>query len=324
MLKNSVSESKTQYAAIDACKWAASVCVVAIHAQPLINCQSHTVRQIYAAMVGLAVPVFFVVSGFFLRNDPERAKAQLIKTARLYGIWTLIYLPLTIYGAIRSGNSPLYEAARGVRRLFLIGEQHYSWFSWFLLASIYALLAIWLLLRKKTPVTVVCLILFSIYFASYLMNQLSLKAFLILFGDNRVFSGMAYMAAGMLLRQYEAKIRRWTAVAVLPIFLLGSVFTPLEYLQIWFRLPMAFALVAALVKTSLPPSPLWQSMRKASTVTYFTHMYVLVLSSLLIYAVDLRPGALMFFIALAGSTLLSLLVIYAERKNRLSWLKHLV
>lgn len=41
-------------------------CVIAIHTDPLVSCNNTVVLAIYDAVVRMAVPFFFVASGFLL------------------------------------------------------------------------------------------------------------------------------------------------------------------------------------------------------------------------------------------------------------------
>lgn len=80
-----------------------SFCVVAIHTNPLINCSSRLVLSIYDSVVELAVPFFFIVSGFLLaqkfdgKNNTTIIYKQMKKILKMYLIWNLIYSPLEIY-----------------------------------------------------------------------------------------------------------------------------------------------------------------------------------------------------------------------------------
>lgn len=43
-------------------------CVIAIHTQPLVNCNNDSILSIYDSVVRLAVPFFFITSGFLLEK----------------------------------------------------------------------------------------------------------------------------------------------------------------------------------------------------------------------------------------------------------------
>lgn len=108
-----------------------AIFVVAIHTNPMTACKNEWILAVYDSLVTLAVPFFFIASGFFLGNkmtgtlgDEDNLKvikAYLFRMIKLYLLWTIIYLPLTIYDYVVSGASVLWCAARFIKGVFLIG-----------------------------------------------------------------------------------------------------------------------------------------------------------------------------------------------------------
>ena len=97
---------KRQYPAIDVAKFIFSILVVAIHTVPLGNNDYGFPLNLLGSLSRLAVPFFFMASGFFLSKKfdgdfySERniiaVKKYALHILFLYGLWTLIYLPITI------------------------------------------------------------------------------------------------------------------------------------------------------------------------------------------------------------------------------------
>lgn len=112
-------DKKERYNSLDLCKWFMAVFVIAIHTHPLDAYASETVLTIYNAIVNIAVPIFFIISGFLLFNKMDgcdtskenltRIKNYFFKILKRYCIWTVIYLPLTIYYYIINGKSIYYN-----------------------------------------------------------------------------------------------------------------------------------------------------------------------------------------------------------------------
>lgn len=104
-----------EYNCIDLLKLIMAFFVIAIHSG-LSNITSGICKDILNDIFALAVPYFFITSGFLLfrktdinnwgSNDKKRLLRYLVKILKLYGAWTLIYLPLTIYGEVRIYNTP--------------------------------------------------------------------------------------------------------------------------------------------------------------------------------------------------------------------------
>lgn len=126
-----------EYNCIDILKLIMAFFVIAIHSE-LSSITSGVCKDILNIIFALAVPYFFITSGFLLfrktdinnwvGSDKIRILRYLVKTLKLYGAWSLIYLPLTIYGEVRIYNTPLQKAVIKVfKNILLVGENFYSW-----------------------------------------------------------------------------------------------------------------------------------------------------------------------------------------------------
>jgi serine/alanine racemase len=88
------------YTGIDYFRVVAAFLVVAIHSSPLLSLGETADFVFTRALARVAVPFFFMVSGFSLFSQTPKAAALkrfTAKTATLYGISILLYLPLNIY-----------------------------------------------------------------------------------------------------------------------------------------------------------------------------------------------------------------------------------
>ena len=97
-------DQRKNYNSIDLWKLIMAICVVALHTNPLINCKNYIILSIYFSIVKMAVPFFFLTSGFLLGKKMNKeisneliVKSYLQKILKLYFKWMLIYTPLTIY-----------------------------------------------------------------------------------------------------------------------------------------------------------------------------------------------------------------------------------
>lgn len=100
-----------QYAAVDIAKYVSALLVVAIHTYPFLEI-SETFNTLFIAIVcRLAVPFFFVSSGYFLfrklngtkKQNLNRLKKYLWRLISLYLVWTVIYIPYTIWNYMSEG-----------------------------------------------------------------------------------------------------------------------------------------------------------------------------------------------------------------------------
>lgn len=106
-------KEKREYAGIDYFRVIAAFLVITIYTSPLSSV-SETADFILARVIArTAVPFFFMASGFFLlpgyiderKTVPGKLPAFLKKSATLYGIASLLYLPVNIYaGYFKASN----------------------------------------------------------------------------------------------------------------------------------------------------------------------------------------------------------------------------
>lgn len=295
----------TRLKGIDLVKVLMAFVVVSIHttAWPLLG-----VREV-------AVPYFFLVSGFFLfgkmtgnrTDDLAAIRSWTLKILRLYLIWTVIYLPFTVYGFIQDGLSLKQCLMLFGRNLLFVGENFMSWPLWYLLAMIWSGVLILFLRALKVPVW--GMLLAGIVLAA-LPHFLGDKVlFTKLFRDSRnlVFTGPFYIAAGGLLRRLDLKLPLWGGILLFVAGLAALHFTP-------FALPFAaaglFLLARELPLTGMSDR-LSKAFRDASETIYLVHM---IFAALLMLLAGMDKGWLLF----ALTSLLAAAAAFGRYKWKLS------
>ena len=211
---------RVNYPDIDIMKLLMAFLVVEIHARPLMNFA--LAQKILDGIDVIAVPFFFLASGFLCFQGLDagdfrdassaafiRVRKTIFKLIRLYLTWTLLFLPLTIFGNMLKGNNPLRAILYFVRGTLFIGENYYSWPLWYLLASAVGFALVYYLLRGVEFTRIVflsfCLLLIG-YCISFVQVweevpvylSLPCKAYSFLFGSSRngLFEGFFYIAMG--------------------------------------------------------------------------------------------------------------------------------
>ena len=277
----------TRLKGIDLVKVLMAFVVVSIHttAWPLLG-----IREV-------AVPYFFIVSGFFLfgkmtgdrKADLGAIRTWTLKILKLYLIWTAIYLPFTVYGFIQDGLSLKQSLMLFGRNLLFVGENFMSWPLWYLLAMIWSGVLVYLLRALKVPVW--GMLLAGIILAALPHYIGSNPLFVKLFRDSRnlVFTGPFYVVLGGMLRHYQARLPLWGGILLFIAGLVAFHFTP-------FALPFAAAGLFLLAK-ELPLSGisdrLSRAFRDGSETIYLVHM---IFAALLMLLAGLDKGALLFTI----------------------------
>ena len=130
---------------IDLFRLAAAFLVIAIHTSPLASFGETGDFILTRILARTAVPFFFMVSGYFTISryacDTGRLKGFLKRTAQIYGIAMLLYLPINLYNGYFQMEFFLPNLIRDV---LLDGTMYHLWY---LPASMEGALIAWYLLR---------------------------------------------------------------------------------------------------------------------------------------------------------------------------------
>ena len=117
------------YPSIDAFRLVAALLVVAIHTAPLSDLSPTADFILTRVVARVAVPFFFMTSGFFLFGrctDRRTALAAFLKkTALIYLIAIVLYLPINLYNGYFSGPNLL---PRIIRDVLLDGTLYHLWY----------------------------------------------------------------------------------------------------------------------------------------------------------------------------------------------------
>lgn len=112
------------FPSLDHFRLTAALFVVAIHTSPLASWNETADFWLTRVLARIAVPFFFMVSGYFLAKGgwrKDKVKRFLLKTFLLYLISIFLYLPLNIYAGLPSIGEML-------KRLFLDGTFYHLWY----------------------------------------------------------------------------------------------------------------------------------------------------------------------------------------------------
>lgn len=255
----------------------------------------HTTSWPLLGLKEVAVPFFFIVSGYFLcRKLTGDRKADLgiirewvFKILKLYLIWTAVYLPFTVYGFLQDGLSLKQSLLLFVRNLLFVGENFMSWPLWYLLAMIWSGILAYILRALKAPVWVMLVIGAGLAAIPYYLGGNALFCKVFKGADNLVFTGPFYIALGGLLKRYHFQLPLWADILITVAGLAGMQFT-------MFALPIAaagFFLLARELPMSFLDNDLSKALRDASETIYLVHM---IFAGIIILVFDLEKGALLF------------------------------
>ena len=137
-----------QYRFLDVIKYIMALFVVGIHCLQF-NVQAVPLWVYF--FLRWAVPIFFITSGYLLERKTQTKsidKANIIyeqflrKSVNRYLIWTVIYLPITLFIFWTNDYNWVIDLLFFIRNFIFVGEQPFSWPLWYLLALIVAVFII--------------------------------------------------------------------------------------------------------------------------------------------------------------------------------------
>ena len=290
---------KRQYASIDIARYVSALLVVCIHTFPFLEISETFNTYWIHTVCRLAVPFFFTTSGFFFfRNydvnnekvNSERLKKALFRLLRIYLIWTVIYLPYTIFDYTHNGFHITYLFTY-VRDFLLNGSYYHLWF---LPALMLANIIVYYLYKKK-GLNFTLVVTFVLYFIGYLINVYtpvweSLPWISFFFGfftkalstaRNGLFFGPMFIAIGLLL----ARTRRLPKKVSLAGFLISFVLLCIEVIlynhfhilrdltsMYICLIPAIYFLVNYLLKVNIPYRRMYTILRHDSLMIYTSHI----------------------------------------------------
>lgn len=339
---------------LDIAKFACAAIVVAIHTKPLSWMGPGLAQGVVEAVECVAVPFFFVTSSFLCFRGVDlsefagpsgrgsagarRARATIRKLLRLYVVWSLVYLPVTILGFVLSGTRWQVALLAFARGFLLVGENFCSWPLWYLLASVTAFSIVYSMLRGGASWRAILAIGIVASAMGYAMQGLrgcggllgqALDLYFLAFINvrNGLFVGLPYVSVGLAIAAKRRAIAEMHPVWGLTLAVAG--FAGCLFVSPDVHLPFCATFsVGVFVLATGREGAAHPFLRASSTVVYLTHMLVAVVAvfgvaggreaSLLDNGVS---GPLLFVIAWGGSLVISALVCRISSKN--GWLRGL-
>lgn len=140
------AECDNSYVGIDYFRVIAAFLVVAIHTSPLADVNGTADFMLTRILARIAVPFFFMTSGFFLitryHYNADRLKNFIKSTAVIYGISILLYLPVNLYNGYFKMEHLLPNM---IKDLFFDGTLYHLWY---LPASIIGAVLSWYAVKR--------------------------------------------------------------------------------------------------------------------------------------------------------------------------------
>lgn len=314
---------RTKYNIFDLTKFVLSFVVVAIHTQMTETGLTMKV------LCTLAVPIFFVISGYLLdhnRSLPDWGgqKRGVIKLVRLYITWTIIYLPLTVYGYYFVEGHTMKECIFIFTRNFLVAGQNWmSWPLWFLHSLIVAMMILMYCnnkgLRKKPIFLLSVILLLMGKFISYMINMETdgicgsiVSYYKKIFVGAGPLLSFIWVVIGYCMNEIIEYVGNKKILVFLGMIVgLSFQFSGFED-GIYLTVPSLFIILKGFQLDNLP-KPLW--FRNMSTILYFGHMYVVFFFSYVIMGYPMNSWKTYFIISILICAIGSAMIYISNRKH---------
>lgn len=336
-----MSDNAKRIDAIDVFRIIAAIFVVGIHSK--ISDTMPTMERNFMDMVfSLAVPFFFITSGYFIntdktyegQNDSEKRRLckHLKNAVQLYLIWNFIYLPLSIGGEIIYKNSFAKACFKLVRGWFLVGQNYYSWAFWYLLALIVAEIII--LMLRKVGISLKGQMVSSVFLfivgllLNYLHNDTGIKNIIIdtyygLFMTTRngIFVGFFYVSIGMLVRKIDFLSMKYSSVTFVVSILLSLFYPSDGTLGMILTAVASINLFLIIITVKVPNIKRAKHFRDLATTVYLVHMIFVFIGN---EVLKINNQVVLFVMVTICSVVLAEIILKTEWSNkRLSEILHI-
>lgn len=323
---------KNNKGTIDIFKFLMALIVIEIHTQPFVNISNSFFNNLLLLIEAIAVPYFFMASGYFLMDKCKKTSKKnwpnilidfIKKMTKLYVIWTIIYLPLTLIYYINNVEPWYRDIVSFIRGFLFIGEQYNSWHLWYLLSAIYGSIVIYWGLLKKVNIKKIAIIggiglimgfttdiFITMDFVGLNAKIKSLIQFII--PNGRIFEGLFYITMGMIF--YKNNISFKTSITSIIISAICFFIFPSSFFKDIMITVFSLSLFNIALYIKVNESAKYKILRKTSTIMYFIHMYVWSIYYTIIYG-EKTYSYDSFFATSIISILISLM--YIKIKNNL-------
>lgn len=323
---------RQNYNSLDVLKVALAIIIILRHcSQSFFDVGSAFNIIVTNTLSPLGVPTFFVISGFlFFRKKQEISDwvRYVSRVAKLYLVWTVIYLPLIFWNMKNAGS---FDIIGLIQRILFEGSYYHLWF----LPSLIVAITLVYFLSKKLNDQIIGLLCLGFYIIGTLVNSYSFLSVYLSWGGykaiflttrNGLFFGMLFIFIGKMIAQ-GYKPRKWVGI-------IGVIILCVEgwYLSVVHQAPIvnmslvSVLLVPVIVTTAIKTPDRFASVngkfwRSVSTILFCIHPYVIFVIGVVGRKVGLPSSVLV--ITIVGASLIGSIVI-VKLSEKITVLKHLV
>ncbi len=340
---------RKNYYALDIVKFISAFLVICIHCGPLLDVSETGNFVLVQIIARLAVPFFFVTSGFlFFRkidlkrewNDYEnrtKLKHYVVRLCKIYLIWTILYLPFNYLLAADNGISVM-EILRYLRDFFFTGSYYHLWFLPALILAVYIvyLLLFFLGLQKTVWIGIVLYLLgmagnvYGDFILQLPVIGKVLDIYLKLFSTTRngLFFGVLFVVIGAIFAKRNFYFKNCyvvfgmiVSIALLfaECFLLRSYGFMNDLTSMYLmNIPCMFFIFLFLLRIQLKKRKAYKVLRVLSLLIYVLHVMII---NVVVKIAPSMNSLAVYGAAAAVTLFLSLCIYFLSKKIRI--MRHL-
>lgn len=331
--KNRIAE---EFKLIDLLKFVCAFLVIGIHTRPFQEKSELLDKLFYYDISNYAVPFFYACTGYFLifryrENLQDKLLSNVQKFLKIYLRWSVIYLPLTLYGCFIEGKFKRRYLIRCLQNYLFVGKNYYSWTLWYLNGLIFALFLIAVLIRKLSirNMTLLGLIFYIIGIVLSVLNEYisELPAVLTKFiawyfevfmtTRNGLFQSFIFLLVGMMVAEKEANGKIVIIYQKTLLFLITYILKVVvslkggmvQYISKILDLPIFWFMFEMIIygcKNLKLKGKFYSKLRKLNSTIYFVHMYFVAFCALILFK-DSYYNFKVFLVCSFASTVVALI-----------------
>lgn len=295
--------SRKIYTSIDLFKAFSAIMIIFLHANTLSISHPFLQAQIVQLFSRLGVPFFFITSAFLLSKKLQAGslvqgvkttKSYVYRLLKLYAFWIIVNLPLVYSEFFVNIKLPASRQWTLLVLNTLLSDTFPG--SWYVTASIFSAIFVFVILRKRSTWSkiLICLPFYVVVVLASLYARLLPQNFMLIIDNPAYFylpttilTGPFYFVLGEVLAKYEEVLvkQRLSLISVGLIFSWALLDIEDTFAvknnwafstdQSFLLAPTVFLLMIFLIK--MPSFKLYgdKTIRKFSTVAYFSQFWVL-------------------------------------------------
>ena len=218
---------KKQFHSVDAGRLVMALFVLTYHCRPWDGMAGTALPRVLSLFTGTSVAYFFLVSGFFIfrgmefplcGEDRRRFFRAISRQLRLYLLWSVVYLPLSVYGELEVyGRTPVRAAVDIAWGMAVLGRNYLSWHLWYLMALMISELILFLLARAGLRERGMVWLSAAFFLAGRVLDVLHMAedfpgkgmvdGYFTVFGSTytALFSGLFYVSLGLYAARHRTE-----------------------------------------------------------------------------------------------------------------------